>query len=65
MNFQRTNYRKYTVFNKGVSIWKDLFFYLKITNFVLEALIDNLLALSHFTTLFILYCIIQSFQAQI
>ena len=37
---------------------KDLFFYLKITNFVLEALIDNLLALSHFTTLFISFCIV-------
>ena len=24
VNFQRTNYRKYTVFNKGVSIWNGL-----------------------------------------
>ena len=24
VNFQRTNYRKYTMFNKGVSIWNGL-----------------------------------------
>jgi hypothetical protein len=24
VNFQRTNHRKYTVFNKGVSIWNGL-----------------------------------------
>ena len=34
----------------------DLFFYLKMTKSVLDALIDNLLALSHFTTLFISFC---------
>ena len=54
----RTCLRKSLFIFNVTSVFNNLFFYLKITNLVLEELIDNLFALSHFTTLFISFCIV-------